>query len=181
MTVWPVQPLFVSICLSLVHFLYLSGMFWRDFQTISLGFAYQSVCQNLKTSWSCQSWEFACCITTSFYLHTLWLSREGYDKRKVVTFQSHVLLCLFSFLFHLSGLTFLCNRRETAAWQMCAMVISSALSVEALFVTSKLFNMTTAPYSSHKSLLCCFNRTCQLLQALLLLCLCQLIDFFFFL
>lgn len=33
-----------------------------------------------------------------------------------------------------------CNRREMAAWQMCTVVISSALSVKALFVTSEPFN-----------------------------------------
>lgn len=77
-------------------------------------------------------------------------ARQGYDKRKVVALQSHVLLCLsraltvfFFFLkSHLNGLTFLCNRRETAAWQMCIGVISSALSVKALFVTSEPFNWT---------------------------------------
>lgn len=59
-TVWPVKPLFLSLCLSLVYFLYLTGMFWHDFQTVTLGFTRQSGCQNLKTSWSCQSWEYEC-------------------------------------------------------------------------------------------------------------------------
>lgn len=95
---------------------------------------------------------------------------------------------MFFFLFflsHLKGLTFPCNRRKTAAWQMCVVVISSVLSVKALFVTSGPFNRTETGQQhslhtcNHKSLFCCFNRTRQLLKELVLLCLCQLIDVFF--
>lgn len=51
LTVWPVKPLFLSICLSLIpFFLYLSGMHWHGFQTAALGFTRQSGRQNLKDS-----------------------------------------------------------------------------------------------------------------------------------
>lgn len=73
---------------------------------------------------------------------------------------------------------------ETAAWQMCTVVISSALSVKALFVTLRLNkehdNSTASKLQNYKTSLCCFSGTCRLLRWLLLLCLCQLIDAFFF-
>lgn len=61
--------------------------------------------------------------------------------------------CPYVSLSHLNQLTFLWNRRETAAWQMCTVVISSVLWAEALFVTSELLDMTTAqtPYSNSES------------------------------
>lgn len=69
---------------------------------------------------------------------------------------------------------------------MCTVVISSVLSVKALFVTSEPLNWT-GTWQQHrlhtptiKAFLCCFGRTCQLQQELLLLCLCQLIDLFFY-
>lgn len=165
-------------------------MHWHDFQAITLGLTRQSVSgQNLRTSWSCQSWEFehrafSCrifgCSERVMIKERWWLSRATccLPLQRVDVF-------FVFFLSHLKGLTFPCNRRKTAAWQMCVVVISSVLSVKALFVTSGPFNRTETGQQhslhtcNHKSLFCCFNRTCQLLKELVLPCLCQLIDVFF--
>lgn len=67
--------------------------------------------------------------------------------------------CSF-FLSHLNGLTFPCNTRETAAWQMFTVV---NLFVVSVFATDELLNMTKVQ-SPYVVFLCRFNRMCQLLH-----------------
>lgn len=112
------------------------GMYWHEFQTITLGFTRQSGGQSVKTPWSCHFWGFE---GESLQQQAFTSSPDGV----ILIYKSgdyaepRVAVPVFS-LSQLNGLTFLRKgRRKTAAWQMCTVVISS---VRALFVTSEPLN-----------------------------------------
>lgn len=111
---------FQNVCL-----LYLSGMHWPEFQTISLGFTRQSRFEDfLELSvWGIRG------VEVGLGLHTDWVrdKKQGGDSP-----EPRVAVPSFSFFFFFfissEWTARSCARGgETAAWQMCVGVISSAL------------------------------------------------------